>query len=132
MPNKNLVIAVSVVGLCALVGIGIFLFDSQKNNNDNSTSATVSSSSQTKSTTQDKTFSNDELAKNNGISGNKCYVAVDGKVYDLSNFSLWRNGVHSPSGGQASCGKELSQVMAKAPHGKSKLSIMPQVGTLAN
>lgn len=125
MSNKNLVIALSVVVLCAIVGIGIFLFDSERNNQTDTNNVGSSSA-------QSKVFSTQELAKNDGISGNKCYVAIDGKVYDLSNFGLWRNGVHSPSSGQATCGKELSEVMDKAPHGKTKLRIMKQVGTFAN
>lgn len=140
MLNKNLIIAISVVGLCVLAGILVFTFDSQKNaqvNNQisNNTSNQLSKTSDSK-TNADQTskinISNSELSKFNGLSGNKCYAAIDGIVYDLSNFSLWRNGVHSPSSGQASCGKDLSGVIKNSPHGKGKLNIVPVVGDFVN
>ena len=127
MPNKNLIIAISVVGLCVLAGIFVFTFDSQKNTQVNNPISKTNTDQTSK-----VNISNSELTKFNGLSGNKCYAAVDGIVYDLSNFSLWRNGVHSPSGGQASCGKDLSGVINNSPHGKGKLSIVPVVGDLVN
>jgi predicted heme/steroid binding protein len=138
MPNKNLIIAIGVVGLCVIVGIWVFAFDTQKNNTsstiqtNNTTSNQVSNTSNNINETKKVNFNNSELSKFNGLNGNKCYAAVDGVVYDLSNFSLWRNGVHSPSGGQASCGKDLSSVINNASHGKGKLRIVPVVGDLVN
>jgi predicted heme/steroid binding protein len=61
-----------------------------------------------------------------------CYTAVDGVVYDMQDFSLWQNGTHSTSGGIANCGQVLDNEINQAPHGKSKLSIMPKVGVMAN
>jgi predicted heme/steroid binding protein len=158
MPNKNFTIAISVILLCIVVGVGLFFFDQNKNNqtqnqtqnqsetvqsnNSNSNSSTTNTSNGTSNTTntqantaqsdQGNNYNNSRLATFNGLNGNKCYVAVDGKVYDLSNFSLWRNGVHTPSGGSVSCGKELSQAMQSSPHGKSKLRVMPEVGVYTN
>ena len=39
-------------------------------------------------------FTLTELAKYNGTSGNPPYVAINGIVYDLSEFTSWKGGVH--------------------------------------
>ena len=41
-----------------------------------------------------KEFDADELAGFNGENGNPTYIAYDGKVYDVSESKLWRNGQH--------------------------------------
>lgn len=71
-----------------------------------------------------------ELAKNNGLDGNECWVAVDGVVYSISGFSEWQMGRHIPSEGKATCGRDLSGVIGESPHGKSVLQLLKQVGTL--
>ncbi|GAB4143102.1 MAG: hypothetical protein OHK0017_00040 [Patescibacteria group bacterium] len=129
-----------LIGAIALVIIsvsGFFLFQSQNNstnqntnsqNNSNVSNDQASSTNQT--TTELKNISKTELAAANGLNGNKCYVAIDGTVYDMSAYNLWQNGVHTISQGRAKCGQDLSQVIDSAPHGRSKLSIMPKVGKL--
>jgi len=119
--NTGMIVAISFVVICLIAGLAIFGFDRSKSNDSSSSSSpSVVNNSQE--------FNSGSISEFNGKNGKKCYVAVDGKVYDMSNFSLWRNGVHTSSNGQATCGNELSSVMSKSPHGKSKLSIMPQVG----
>jgi predicted heme/steroid binding protein len=81
-------------------------------------------------TSPQKAFSVQELAANDGKDGRKCYVAVDGKVYEIEQGRLWRNGEHATSQGQAHCGKDLSETITKSPHGKSKLETLTVVGTL--
>ncbi len=71
-----------------------------------------------------------ELAKNNGLNGAKCWVAVEGIVYDASHNGQWRNGIHIPSGGMAKCGYDLTSVIARSPHGKGVLSVLPSIGKL--
>ena len=73
-----------------------------------------------------QTFTLAELAKFNGINGKKAYIAVDGKVYDVTNHPMWKLGKHF--GYKA--GKDHSKAILKSPHGKSKLSEVPLVGTL--
>ena len=34
------------------------------------------------------------LAKYNGQNGNPAYIAVNGKVYDVTNVAKWQGGVH--------------------------------------
>ncbi len=89
------------------------------------TGATVSSDS------ADRTFTLQELAQYDGKDGNQCLVAVDGNVYLIEGFALWQMGEHLPSGGRARCGLDLSEVINESPHGRSKLQLLKQVGTLS-
>ena len=72
------------------------------------------------------TFSAEELAKYNGKDGNPAYVAVDGKVYDVSAIPQWNGGSHA--GGTLSAGMDQSQAIMRSPHGKDVLSKLPIVG----
>jgi predicted heme/steroid binding protein len=74
----------------------------------------------------------EELAAKDGKNGHDCYVAVDGIVYQIPKSGLWENGQHTPSNGQAYCGADLSNVIDKAPHGRSKLDELKKIGSLEN
>ena len=74
--------------------------------------------------------SREELARNDGKNGHKCYVAVDGTVYLIENSPLWVEGRHETSNGRATCGRDLSEVIKLSPHGKSKLNLLTVVGQL--
>jgi predicted heme/steroid binding protein len=70
----------------------------------------------------------EELAQYDGKDGRKAYVAVDGIIYDMTDSSAWRLGMHN--GFQA--GKDLTEAIKNvSPHGVSKLSNVPRVGRLA-
>jgi predicted heme/steroid binding protein len=70
----------------------------------------------------------EELAQYDGKDGRKAYVAVDGIIYDMTNSSAWRMGMHN--GFQA--GRDLTEAIKKeSPHGVSKLSNVPRIGKLA-
>lgn len=71
-----------------------------------------------------------ELAAADGQAGRPCLVAVDGTVYQINGFTLWREGQHIPSEGQAYCGADMSEVMRRAPHGTTKLDLLREVGPL--
>lgn len=76
-----------------------------------------------------KAFTREELAQYNGKNGNPAYIAVDGKVYDVTNAPPWNGGKHN--GYEA--GKDLTEeIKSKSPHGVSKLKGIPVVGTLAD
>ena len=79
-----------------------------------------------KSTAGTQTFTIAQLAQYNGLNGNKAYVAVDGKVYDVTNNQAWKTGSHQ--GLQA--GTDLSAAITQSPHGKSVLNNLTVVGTL--
>lgn len=94
----------------------------------NNTETTAPQSSNV--TNNQKVVSSTELSQANGLSGNPCFVAVDGTVYSISGFALWADGLHSPSGGRARCGKDLTSVIGQSPHGKTKLKLLKEVGIL--
>jgi predicted heme/steroid binding protein len=70
-------------------------------------------------------FTKDTLAQYNGQNGNPAYVAVNGKVYDVSNIRPWKNGQHQG----LSAGVDLSKAIEMAPHGLGILDTLTVVGT---
>jgi predicted heme/steroid binding protein len=77
-------------------------------------------------TTGIKEFTLQELANYDGQNGNKTYVAVQGKVYDVSGSSLWKGGSHKGH----TAGKDLTSEINRSPHGIKILKGYPVVGTL--
>lgn len=135
MSSKKIIV---IVGILVLAGVGAFVGYGalQPQANTNTTQTEDSNNDNTKTDTQESvdtspTITNTELANNNGKDGNKCWVAVDGEVYDASNNQQWQNGEHLPSGGRAKCGQDLTNVISQSPHGKSVLGELPIVGTLS-
>lgn len=74
-----------------------------------------------------KTFTRAELSQYNGLKGKPAYVAVNGKVYNVSGNKAWRNGQHR----SYKAGRDLTADMKMAPHGTSVLRGLPVVGALA-
>ena len=75
-----------------------------------------------------KEFDSDELARFNGEKGSPIYVAYNGKVYDVSNSKLWRNGQHMK---RHKAGVDLTADIQAAPHESDVLERYPQVGIIA-
>jgi len=71
-------------------------------------------------------FDKKKLAENNGEDGKPTYVVVDGKVYDVSESKLWKNGMHM---NRHHSGQDLSGSFDAAPHGKDVVQKFKQVGT---
>lgn len=69
----------------------------------------------------------DSLKQCDGREGHPAYVAFKGKIYDVGQSRLWKNGSHL---GRHQAGHDLTQVLAQAPHGEDKVLAMPCVGTL--
>jgi len=69
----------------------------------------------------------EQLAKSNGSDGEKTYVAVGGKVYDVSDSDLWEDGDHM---GAHDAGKDLTADLEDAPHGAEVLDDFPVVGEI--
>jgi predicted heme/steroid binding protein len=114
--GKTLAIVMSaVVALVVVVG-AVFISNNKK-------AATNGSAS-----TQKQDVSKDQLAKHNGKDGQPCWVAVDGTVYLIEDFSVWSNGEHTTSNGLAYCGADLSKVIDQAPHGRRVLDELIVVG----
>ena len=74
----------------------------------------------------EKTFTLDELATFDGQDGRPAYIAIDGVVYDVSSVPQWPGGTHNGY----TAGQDLTDAMASAPHGFSKLTGLPVVGKL--
>jgi predicted heme/steroid binding protein len=73
-----------------------------------------------------KIFNAAELAKYDGKNGNPAYVAVDGKVYDVTDVPQWKDGSHF---GRFQAGADLTEeIKTLSPHGVSKLDSVPIVG----
>jgi predicted heme/steroid binding protein len=71
-----------------------------------------------------------EIEAADGKEGRDCLVGIDGVVYKISDSALWQDGQHSPSGGEAYCGADLSEALKHSPHGKSKLEQLDKIGTI--
>lgn len=74
-----------------------------------------------------KEFTVDDLAKYNGKNGNPAYIAVEGKVYDVTNVPEWKDGIHN---NRFEAGRDLTEDLKLSPHGKSKLDLVSIVGIL--
>lgn len=68
-----------------------------------------------------------ELEQYNGKDGKPAYVAVDGKVYDITESRLWKNGSHM---NRHHSGQDLSNSFEAAPHNKEVLQKFNQVGII--
>jgi len=78
-------------------------------------------------------FTLEELAEFNGKDSRPCYVAVEGKVYDLTESSLWQNGDHTTCESMAICGKDLTTVIeddAPDSHQEGHYRDFPIIGQL--
>ena len=72
-----------------------------------------------------KLYTRDELAEGKGDNGSATLVAVNGKVYDLSESKRWVDGVHMK---RHKAGCDLSSDINAAPHGLDVLERFEQVG----
>jgi predicted heme/steroid binding protein/uncharacterized membrane protein len=68
-----------------------------------------------------------ELEKFDGNNGRPVFVAQKGRVYDVSNSKLWKNGLHMK---RHHAGQDLTADIQGAPHEPDVLDRYPQVGTL--
>lgn len=69
----------------------------------------------------------EELAMYNGKDGKPAYVAISGKVYDVTSVPAWSGGIHQ---GAYEAGKDLTDIIAGAPHGTTVLENLPVVAML--
>ncbi len=74
-----------------------------------------------------KKFTKNELAQYDGKSGNPAYVAYMGRVYNVSDSFLWKDGVHQVF---HTAGMDLTDALAQAPHKGDVLEKFPVVGIL--
>jgi predicted heme/steroid binding protein len=74
-----------------------------------------------------RTFTVKDLEKYNGKNGKPAYIAYKGKVYDLTNSFLWKDGRHQVL---HNAGTDLTTAMEQAPHSEDMLERFPVVGIL--
>jgi predicted heme/steroid binding protein len=72
-------------------------------------------------------FTLKELEEYDGKGGKPAYVACKGRVYDVSESSLWTDGDHL---GTHQAGKDLTEDIELAPHGDEVLERAKLVGVL--
>lgn len=68
-----------------------------------------------------------ELKKYDGKDGNPAYVAINGKIYDVTDSKLWKNGKHV---NRHLAGTDLSHDINAAPHNTEVFEKFKEVGTL--
>lgn len=69
----------------------------------------------------------EELSHYDGQNGRKAYVAYQGKIYDVTESDLWKEGKHEDL---HFAGRDLSEAMSGAPHGEEVFKKFQIVGTL--
>lgn len=69
----------------------------------------------------------EELKGFNGKDGKPAYVAHEGKVYDISQSKLWKNGRHM---NRHNAGSDLTTDIQAAPHSPDVLKRYPEVAVL--
>ncbi|MDD2542721.1 MAG: cytochrome b5 domain-containing protein [Desulfuromonadaceae bacterium] len=69
----------------------------------------------------------EDLAACDGHDGRPAYFAFEGKIYDATQSSLWKQGVHM---GRHNAGNDLTKALNDAPHGREKVTAMTPVGEL--
>lgn len=74
-----------------------------------------------------RNFTKAELKRCNGRNGAPSYVALEGKVYDVTNSFHWQNGRHQV---YHDAGSDLTDSMSSAPHGADVFKNFPVIGVL--
>lgn len=77
------------------------------------------------STVATKNFTAEELLQYDGKEGRKAYFGYEGKVYDVTGSTLWKEGEHYG----LFAGHDLTGKLGDAPHGAEVLSGFPVMGT---
>lgn len=72
-------------------------------------------------------FTKKELGRYTGKDGAPTFIAYEGRVYDVSQSFLWRNGTHQAF---HAAGADLTNSLDRAPHTADLLKRFPMVGTL--
>ncbi len=74
-----------------------------------------------------KKFSVGDIQQYNGQGGKPAYLIFEGKVYDITESSFWKSGDHQTA---HQAGKDLTEGMKIAPHGKEVLDKVKQIGII--
>lgn len=74
-------------------------------------------------------FGIDELREYDGDEGRPAYIALNGKVYDVSESGFWKNGLHM---NRHRAGFDLSKELKLAPHYTEVFKHIKQIGILTD
>ena len=74
----------------------------------------------------DKTYTRAQLSLRNGVDKDDIWVAFEGKIYDVTNSKLWRNGKHY----EHWAGQDLTPEMSDAPHAEKVFDKFKIIGIL--
>lgn len=69
----------------------------------------------------------EDLASRDGKDGRPAWFAFEGKIYDATQSSRWKQGFHM---GRHQAGTDLTEALKLAPHGQEKIIAMPFVGEM--
>lgn len=69
----------------------------------------------------------EQLSHFDGKENSPSYIAYRGMVYNMTKSKLWKNGSHVM---KHAAGRDLTALLAAAPHGEDKILAMPVVGKL--
>ena len=69
----------------------------------------------------------EELSNYTGKGGTRAYIGFAGRVYDVTDCALWQNGNHQDL---HSAGRDLTEMLKRAPHGAGILQRAICVGIL--
>ena len=73
-------------------------------------------------------FTREELKRYDGSDSAAC-IAVNGRVFDVSNSYHWKKGVHQVT---HHAGQDLTEALKQAPHGPDLLERVPVIGELSD
>ena len=71
-------------------------------------------------------YTRSQLALRNGQDRDEIWVAYQGKIFDVTQSRLWRNGKHY----EHWAGQDLTDELVDAPHTKKVFERMTQIGIL--
>lgn len=123
-------IAIGLMSIFAILAVSTGFFNQFNENSSDIYRQQQTQKSDQQTLPQKNTITTEQLAVQNGKNGKSCWIAVNGTVYDVTDNPEWVDGEHVPSRGQASCGRDLSNVIGQSPHGTSVLGELTKVGEL--
>ena len=71
-------------------------------------------------------YTRSELALRNGQDRPEIWIAWDGKIYDVTESRLWKNGKHY----EHWAGQDLTEELADSPHGRRVFEGREPIGIL--
>ncbi len=77
--------------------------------------------------TEMRKFTLEELARCDGRDGRRAFIAYDGKVYDVSDSFLWKDGKHQVV---HLAGTDLTGALEQAPHGPEFFEKVTLIGVV--